>query len=144
MLLAATTVSPSRELLLLPGLGLAMILHRVPSQCSTRVMYPGVSPEPTAQMLFLETAVTAVRTLMLSPVLGLETSFHFEPFQCSTRVRLLFLEISKYVPTAQISFWESAQMPSSWLSEFPALGLGIMLHCVPSQCSMSVRRTPFL
>src|SRR5438046_1158077 len=43
------------------------------------------------------------------------------------------------MPTAQMSFADTAATAlREWL-DGPALGLGTILHCVPSQCSINVR-----
>src|SRR6266550_853376 len=44
-----------------------------------------------------------------------------------------------YAPTAQTSLVEITVNPCRMLFPRPTFGLGTMLHCVPSQCMVSVR-----
>src|SRR2546423_1872954 len=98
---------------------------------------------PTAQMLLAETTTTSTRLTIPDPGLGLLTMLHFEPFQCSISVcaELVVLEKS---PTAQMSPAETAPMPPSPLEIDPGLGLEMMLHFEPFQCSMSVEEVELL
>src|SRR5688572_23243137 len=49
------------------------------------------------------------------------------------------LSIPKLYPTAHASVGESVATPRSSLAWLSGLGLGTILHCVPSQCSIKVR-----
>ena len=70
-------------------LGLATIDHRVPFQCSTKIL---MAPEdrlywPTATQVVAVVHDTPERKeLTLGPGLGLVMIDHFAPFQCSTKV----------------------------------------------------------
>src|SRR5579859_3341906 len=63
------------------------------------------------------------------------------PFQCSTRVPVPGLgKVAE--PTAQTSADETAATLVSMLVVNPKLGLGMMVQCCPSQCSVSVGDIP--
>src|ERR1700726_1313661 len=89
ILVAEMAVTLLRALWPEPLLGLAMLLHLKPFQCSISVR-PTIVPElsvvaysPTAHKLLAETALILYRESPFVPLLGLKTAFHFEPFQCS-------------------------------------------------------------
>src|SRR5947207_1362220 len=68
-------------------------------------------------------------------------SVHFMPSQCNTSALLGMLSCADrdmYVPTAQISLGALAATPYSSLIYLPGLGMGTVLHCLPSQCSMTL------
>src|SRR5438105_2202968 len=91
-------------------------------------------------MSLAESADTARMLLPLEPGLGLGTMLHSEPFQCSVSVRG-WPEPALKPPMAHISPEDSAEIDQSPLGSPAGLGLGTMLHCVPSQCSTRVSST---
>src|SRR5215469_994 len=125
--LADTTRTASSVLKALPGLGLIIWLHWVPSQCRIMVFVPAPGPVPssklpTAQTLSGEAARTANRKLSLPPGSGLGTTDQDEPSQCS--VRVCSGPASWLTPTAQVSDADSTFTLSSSLSCVPGLSGG--------------------
>src|SRR5690348_3859922 len=123
-----------------PGAGLAAMFQLVPSQCSMRVagMPLLLSDSPTAQTSLLETTAAPARLLNTAPDgPGLGTTAQLVPFHRSVSVPL------PLSPTAHTSVVDTAATPRSSDPEPvpPGLGLGTMLHAVPSQCSVSVWNT---
>src|SRR3954470_3711594 len=78
-------------------------------------------------------------TLYSSPTLSnvFDCTLHDCPFHRSMSPELM-LPVGYAYPTAHTSWDEIAATASSRLSEVPGFGLGTRLHCVPSQCSISV------
>src|SRR5947207_1261913 len=132
--LVETAVTPSRKLVCVLGLGLATMLHCLPFQCSMKVCSTPLALKevPTAQTSLGETAATAWSPV-LAPVVGLFTTLHLWPFQCSISPCPLPL-VGRKLPTAQTSVAETAATPRRLPSTMPVVGLGTMLHAVPSQC----------
>src|SRR5215469_10162633 len=131
--LADTTRTASSVLKALPGLGLIIWLHWVPSQCRIMVFVtaPGPVPSsklPTAQTLSGEAARTANRKLSLPPGSGLGTTDQDEPSQCS--VRVCSGPASWLAPTAQASDADSTFTLSSSLSCVPGLSGGTAVQVV--------------
>src|SRR5579863_4781836 len=109
MSLAETAITLFKEFPFTPGLGLGIMLHVVPFQCSMSVCCPTLLL-PTAQTLLAETAATPSRSLNCDVLLGLGMMLHEEPFQCSVNVSKLLLLVT-YCPTAQTLLVESAATP---------------------------------
>src|SRR3954466_1796294 len=85
---SATT--PFTMLSFVVALGLGMILHCCPSQCSTSVVSPS-SPQqkcPAVHISDAERAEMSQRSLKPSPTFGLGTMLHWVPSQCSISVPL--------------------------------------------------------
>ena len=115
-------------------MGLAMIFHRLPFQCSmsVRVVRDESSKDPTAHTSLDVTADTALRAEEREPGgVGLVATLHAVPFQCSVRP-------AELRPTAHASLPEMAATPARKEPAVPTFGLGRMDHKVPSQCSVSV------
>ena len=72
--LASFAVTPCSELVPVPTLGVATMVHVLPFQCSARVRALGIGPvRPTAHMLLGLSAATASRSLIALAVFGLAT-----------------------------------------------------------------------
>src|SRR5205814_2018436 len=87
--------------------GLATLVQRAPSQCSTSVERP---EEPTAQTSSGEASASATSSLACARR-GLRTRLHAAPSQCSASVRNSELSVSRKEPTAQTSFDAAAPTP---------------------------------
>src|SRR2546425_786645 len=135
MSLAETMATPSRKLVCALGLGLATMLHCLPFQCSMRVCETPLALEefPTAHTSLVETVATAWSSV--PTVEGFFTTLHLWPFQCSISARLPPL-VGRKEPTAHTSLVETAATPRRLPTTMPVVGLGTMLHAVPSQCRM--------
>src|SRR5258708_27150088 len=120
------------------GLGLEMILHALPFQCSVSVrVEPALSRySPTAHTFFLAATVTALNVLNWFPTgLGLVTTFQVVPFQRSVSVSAVPL-LSMTFPMAHTLVLETAATP--FRTPFTGVELGTTVQVLPSQCSMSV------
>ena len=93
---------------------------------------------PTAQISLVEITVNPCRMLFPRSTFGLGTMLHFDPSQCWMSVcdTLLLL---MYRPTVQMSLAEAVPTSNRSLVCEPTFGLETTLHCVPSQCMVSVR-----
>src|SRR5438876_6660597 len=102
------------------------------------LMLPLLAYSPTAQTSLVEIAVKPCRMLFPRSKFGLGTMLHFDPSQCWMSVCETLLLLLK-APTVQMSLADAAATSSSELVCDPTFGLGTTLHCVPSQCMVSVR-----
>src|SRR5688572_29052579 len=105
---------------------------------NVRLSWESVLPLPTAHTSLAEMAVTALNS-KLPAIGGIETTFHWSPSHLRISGCLLGNSPSPANPTAQASFVETADTSCRALSTL-GFGLGIIVHWIPFQCSMSVLR----
>lgn len=124
-----------------PALGtlVGVIAPHSPLYCSIRARLLSPSLErPTAHTLFGPTAATSFRVLNTRGPLRTRLSLQAAPSQCKARVRLGAVGPSRVSPTAHTSFGPSASKPKRLRSHWSLVGLGTVLHPVPSQCRVRV------
>src|SRR5207249_1194600 len=114
--------------------GLGTTRQARPFQCNVNVR-SSFWDLPTAHTSFFAIASTAKRTSSLT--LGLGTMLQFVPFQCMIR-GLSSKLASEENPTAQMSLADTTEIACNTLEAPVTLGLGVIFHAVPFQCSTSV------
>lgn len=138
-LVAAPHDMPPKLVVALPaGLGLATIVHPLPSHCSINVVVAlavRLYDSPTAVQLVVATQVTALRVLKSAlGMLGLMTIFQAPPSHCSMSDDLPLKTLR--LPTA-VQLDASVHHTPNSASSAPTSGLevGTIVHVIPSQCS---------
>lgn len=120
------------------GFALATMLHDVPFHRSASVS----DPSPTASHALIEVQETPFNLFTCDDLtLGLDTIDHDDPVHRSVSVRTV-ARVGAYSPPAKQPERVGHDTACNALVVPEGLGLGLIAHCLPFQCSMSVSCAP--